>query len=169
MLPTCIQSVAAILALVTNVASFQQQSTSSFAFSSIFGDDMVLQYGVRAAVYGVAPPNSRITVNISKDDVPETTIDHVPVAHQVSTVSDAAGIWKALLKEMPAGGTYTITASAQMNQVYKDYSLSLHRVLYVRTICFLSSLMHMENSRRRLLKYTNNRYLCSQTNLFLLL
>merc|ERR1719273_2300231 len=73
-----------------------------FNFSSVFGDDMVLQRHVKSAVYGSALPNDVIKVSISGS------------SQIYQTITSSNGFWKVLIDSHKAGGNYTITASSKL-------------------------------------------------------
>ena len=103
-----------------------------FGFSTVFGDNMVLQQSPsKSALYGVAGPNhspSSVKLRVTNNDDGKTySVDATvgtDAAHQpfgpgfegmqligLSYWGAAPYVmWKALLPPMPAGGNYTITA-----------------------------------------------------------
>jgi hypothetical protein len=75
---------------------------SAMNFSSVFGDSMVLQRDVQAAVYGMASAGETIKVTLSSNGM-----DEAPAA----SVAASDGSWKVLLPVHEAGGNYTVLAS----------------------------------------------------------
>ena len=88
-------------------------AAAQLSFSGVFSDNVVLQRATptapktQAAVYGSgAAPGGTVTVKLSPgadgDDLTEV----------FATTAGADGSWKALLSPKPAGGDFTLTASA---------------------------------------------------------
>ena len=100
------------LGLLLAVASCSGAS-AQLSFSGVFSDNVVLQRATptapktQAAVYGSgAAPGATVTVKLSPgaDMDDETEV--------FATTAGADGSWKALLSPKPAGGDFTLTASA---------------------------------------------------------
>lgn len=90
-----------------------------FGFSSVFGDRMVLQRAgpknpaAQAAVYGGgAAPGAAVKVVLSPADVGGAGALASAVVETFETSAAQDGSWKVLLAPKPAGGTFTLTASA---------------------------------------------------------
>lgn len=71
---------------------FAFQVQAQIKLPSIFGDHMVLQQKQDNPVWGRAKPNEKITVEIN--------------GQSHTTIADAKGTWRVLLKPIPAGGPY---------------------------------------------------------------
>ncbi len=71
---------------------FAFQVQAQIKLPSIFGDHMVLQQKQDNPVWGRAKPNEKITVEIN--------------GQSHTTIADAKGAWRILLKPIPAGGPY---------------------------------------------------------------
>lgn len=87
----------AVLALLALSATAQAQSTPP-RFAAIFTDHAVLQRDQPLDVWGTAAPNSSVTVKLG--------------SHSAAAQADAYGQWRAQLPKQPAGGPYTLSASA---------------------------------------------------------
>lgn len=64
---------------------------------AVIGDNMVLQRGVEARVWGMAEPGEKVTVRLCE--------------HEVSAVADASGDWQVKLPTMAAGGPFEMTVA----------------------------------------------------------
>ena len=93
----------------------------AIAFAASHSDLMVLQQSPAvAAVYGTLPNASTGAVTVTVTGGADGEHDNVPILQYVvsaaiTKVSGEASTWKALLKPAAAGGSYTITATAQFN------------------------------------------------------
>ena len=67
--------------------------------AALFGDNMVLQRGVKIPVYGTADPSEKVVVTLA--------------GKSAATVADASGRWRVNLDAMPAGGPYTLTMAGK--------------------------------------------------------
>ena len=110
------------------------RSVNAFSFSSVFGDDMVLQRDAIAAVYGYgATPGAHITVTVSRDESPQAR------STVVVAFAAADGTWKALLAAQSASSAaHTITASGTSGETH-----ALSRVLF-GDVWFCSGQSNME-------------------------
>ena len=81
-------------------------------FSNAFGDNMVLQMAPqRAAVHGYTGQGAAAAGATGDAPRVRVTIDG-DQSYSVDAVVDARrGTWKALLRPVPAGGTYTVKAA----------------------------------------------------------
>ncbi len=105
-------------ALLASLSTVVLADTGPFGFSGVFGDRMVLQRAgpknpaAQAAVYGGgAAPGAAVKVVLS----PAGADQAGALASAVDTFETSAaqdGSWKVLLAPKPAGGTFTVTASA---------------------------------------------------------
>ena len=89
-----LQSIALIYALLVCVS----QVRADIKMPHIFGDNMVLQQGIEAPVWGKAAPGEKVTVSVA--------------GQSVSAVADASGKWKLKLQPLKVGGaplTMTVT------------------------------------------------------------
>ena len=74
------------------------RSTDSLRLPTIFSDDMVLQQGIKVAVWGNSSPSQKITVTIG--------------GKTAGTTSGSDGKWLARLPVMRAGGPFTLKVTA---------------------------------------------------------
>jgi len=72
---------------------------SDVELPGVFGDNMVLQRGIKAPVWGTADPGEKITVSIKE--------------RHVRTKAGKDGRWKIRLKKMKAGGPYEMTVTGK--------------------------------------------------------
>ncbi|MCI1978975.1 MAG: sialate O-acetylesterase [Bifidobacteriaceae bacterium] len=70
---------------------------------AIFSDGMVLQRDQQIAVFGLATPGSKVSVTLKMNS---GTADAL-----ATTQTSAAGRWRALLPERPAGGPYSLNVT----------------------------------------------------------
>lgn len=76
--------------------------------NALFSDHAVLQRNHPIPVWGTSSPKAKIVVQLDKNEI--------------TTVSDEAGHWRAVLPAMPAGGPYTLTISG-------DGEVDLHDIM----------------------------------------
>ena len=79
-------------------AAGQAQDSIAPTFARIFGDHAVLQRDRPIPVWGHAAPGATVTITLAKAIV--------------EARADVHGEWRATLSTLPAGGPYTLTASA---------------------------------------------------------
>lgn len=72
----------------------------------IFSDNMMLQRDVANPIWGRADPGEEITVSIHNQ--------------QLTIKADSAGLWKVMLKEIPAGGPYEMTVKGKNTLRFKN-------------------------------------------------
>lgn len=117
-----------------------------FNFSSVFGNDMVLQRDVKSAVYGSALPNDVITVSISGS------------SQIYRTIASRHGFWKVLIDSHNAGGSYTITASSKQH----SNTIQLVRIMF-GDVWYCSGQSNMELSMHFTLSH-NHTYKAIRNN-----
>ncbi len=86
-----------------SVSLFPAVASAEVKLSPLFGDNMVLQRNVRAAIWGVASPGESVTI--------------VTGPRKVVVRAGDDGRWEARVGPFPAGGPHTITVSGQSNTV----------------------------------------------------
>jgi sialate O-acetylesterase len=80
--------------------------TAQVRLPQLISNGMVLQRDTKLNLWGWASPGEKITIKFN---------------HQtVKAMADAAGIWKTVLKPMPAGGPYTMDISASNHIMLND-------------------------------------------------
>ena len=94
----------------------------AIGFNSTFGDNMVLQQApAAAAVFG--------TVTGATTNVSVTVLDQASGAsYSVSADVGQGGLWKALLRPAPAGGNFSITATATCSS--ESTSATIHNTTF---------------------------------------
>ncbi|RYD54979.1 MAG: 9-O-acetylesterase [Sphingomonadales bacterium] len=95
MRPAIHAALAALLGLLPAVASAQE---SAPLLHAMFQDHAVLQRDQPIAVWGDAAPGTHVAISLADKTV--------------SARADASGHWRASLPAMPAGGPYTLSATA---------------------------------------------------------
>ena len=91
-----------ILPVICAVLFLSGLSAHAFVkLPSIIGDNMMLQQGRSAPVWGWADPGERVTVSIG--------------SQEVSATANEDGKWKVNLEPMHAGGPYTMTISGDQS------------------------------------------------------
>ena len=73
---------------------------------SLFGDDMVLQQGPRARVWGTARPGERVTVRVA--------------GREATATADARGRWQAFVGPLKAGGPFELTVEGSNKLVFRN-------------------------------------------------
>jgi sialate O-acetylesterase len=73
------------------------QATADVKLPALIGDNMVLQQGVKARIWGTADPGEQVTVSLG--------------GQQEATRANAHGRWQVMLRPMPAGGPFEMTVS----------------------------------------------------------
>lgn len=73
---------------------------------ALFGDNMVLQQGPRARVWGTAPPGERVTVRIA--------------GLTASATADARGRWQTFVGPLRAGGPFELAVEGSNRLVFKN-------------------------------------------------
>ena len=79
---------------------------SDVVLPPFFGDNMVLQRGMRVPVRGTAAPGEKVTVAVAGETVTTTT--------------GQDGRWKVLLNAMKAGGPFKLTVSGRNTVTFSD-------------------------------------------------
>ncbi|CAF2145288.1 unnamed protein product [Rotaria magnacalcarata] len=74
--------------------------------ASIFGNNMVLQQGIKVPVWGTAKPNEEITISFA--------------GKKQKIKANASGNWMIYLKKLNAGGPFAMSFSSQENSVVFD-------------------------------------------------
>src|SRR2546423_12328794 len=96
-----------LLALsLTLTSAFAQHVCAEVRVPSIIGDNMVLQQGRRARVWGWAAPGERVTVRFN--------------GRTARAVADDRGRWQVLIGPLKAGGPYTLTAAGTNTLTLKN-------------------------------------------------
>lgn len=83
-----------LLSMLCQHASGQE---SSMRVARIFSDNMVLQQGIYAPVWGWAPPGVQVRIGIG--------------GKEYTTVADKTGKWLVRMEPMQVGGPYTLSVS----------------------------------------------------------
>lgn len=74
--------------------------------ASIFGNNMVLQQGIKVPVWGTGKPNEEITVAFN--------------GKKQKTKADATGNWMVYLPKLKAGGPFAMSCTANENSIVLD-------------------------------------------------
>ncbi|MBC8137263.1 MAG: 9-O-acetylesterase [Fibrella sp.] len=88
--------------LPVTAATARAQAVKPF-LASLFSDDMVLQRGISAPVWGWAKPGEKIAVSVA--------------GKTASAIADTRGKWMAKLPPLPVGGPYTLKATRSAQTV----------------------------------------------------
>lgn len=103
-----------LLATRPAASSLSESSSSAVRFANVFGDDMVLQAGSPAPVWGWAAPSAAVRIALSSG------------ALNVTVQADSTGFWRAVLPSAPASmAAVDVFASAPDGS-----SAALRRVLF---------------------------------------
>lgn len=92
--------------LLSVVSIVWAQTEVSFKLANIFGDNMILQQGIDAPVWGIATPGQAVKVEF--------------LNHVIKTKADQGGKWMVKLPPLKAGGPYQMTATAKQTIILKN-------------------------------------------------
>jgi sialate O-acetylesterase len=94
------------LAILLVVGSSFQTARAEVKVPALIGDNMVLQQGRRARIWGTADPGERVTIRLA---------DHI--AH---ATADGQGKWQAFVGPLKAGGPFELTIAGKNTLVFKN-------------------------------------------------
>ncbi|MFT6879536.1 MAG: sialate O-acetylesterase, partial [Arcticibacterium sp.] len=85
---------------------FALQANAEIKLPAIFGDHMVLQQKQNNPVWGWAEPSEKVTVEIN--------------GQSHSTITNANGSWRVILRPIPAGGPYKMYIEGESSVFFFD-------------------------------------------------
>jgi sialate O-acetylesterase len=94
-----------------SVLSLSQEANAQVQVPAIFGDNMVLQQGPKASVWGTAAPGEKVTVTLKVD-----------ARNQISSSVTAAtnGQWQVSLGPLKSGGPFELTIAGSNTLTFKN-------------------------------------------------
>ncbi len=92
------------LCVLASVAGTTSAFADPLALASVFSDNAVIQRDMKAPIWGVATPQSKVEVKFFHDG---------KTVYKTEALADDAGQWMAQTKPFPAGGPYSLSVSAQ--------------------------------------------------------
>jgi len=94
------------LSVLSMALVFAPTTRAQVRLPALIGDNMVVQQGVKARVWGWAEPNARVTVSMA--------------GKSAMAVADAQGRWEVRIGPFKAGGPYEMTIAAKNTVVLKN-------------------------------------------------
>jgi sialate O-acetylesterase len=106
LLPALLVGMFLAMTLTVSVAAQAAESTSKPFLQPLFTDNMVLQRGVKDAIWGWTTPGQRVTVRME--------------GKSASATADATGRWLVKIGPFPVGGPYTLTVTGPQTMMLRN-------------------------------------------------